>query len=189
MAIDMKSIPLAIAVMLTVLIALPVEAQDRPGAGPQNRDTSVTVGRPTSPHQKTVVHDRAPKSFQPGSKTVSPGIGICLIGEKYAYIVETEQADQCDAVLWTSTVVWANNQRKLLDQSTIAGESSTTAEGETFCRSCRGTCQTVSLPIKDSNYQDIETDGGQSPSECLTRIKDLCESGSFRHFVSARCGN
>jgi hypothetical protein len=86
-------------------------------------------------------------------KALQAGIGICLIGEKYGYIDEIADADKCDAVLWANTVLWAANQRKLIDQSTLAGDSSTTAEGETICRSCSGICQTVLLPIKEGDLR------------------------------------
>ena len=59
----------------------------------------------------------------------------------------------------------------------------------TACRSCTGTSQTVALPIKDSTYEDVEADSGLSPTECLGNIKAICESGSYRHFATARCGN
>jgi len=67
--------------------------------------------------------------------------------------------------MWLNTVAWADNQRRPIDQSTLAGDSTTAADGATICRSCSGTCQTVSLPTEDSKYDDVETDGGQSPAE------------------------
>lgn len=188
MVTNMKNIPLAIATIMALLIAVAVEAQDRPSSGGQPRDTSATIGRPSA-NQRAGQISRSPGPVKPDSTTLPAGIGICLIGEKFAYITEPAQADQCDAVLWTNMVVWADNQRKLIDQSTLAGAGNTTADGETICRSCSGTCQTVSLPIKDSKYEDVKTDGGQNPSECLTRIREICESRSYGHFASARCGN
>jgi hypothetical protein len=125
----------------------------------------------------------------PASGVLPLGVGICLIGDKYGYIEDAADADKCDAVMWTNTVKWADNQRKLIDQSTLTGDSTTGEDGAVSCRSCTGTCQTVSLPIEDSTYEDVETDGGQSPSECLTTIRDICESGPFRHLATARCGN
>jgi len=187
----MKFISLAIASLAIILLTLPLEAQDKPGGGPRPTRSSERTERPPD-YQNPEPY---PWSRSPGEtagtapSTPNPGIGVCLIGEKYLYISDPVDADKCDAVLWTNMVMWADNQRKLIDQSALAGEGNTTADGETICRSCTGTCQTVSLPIKDSKYEDVETDGGQSPSECLASIREICESGTYRHLESARCGN
>lgn len=180
-----------IAALVTVLLAVPAAGQDkpggsdRPGGGP-NRDSSGNARKGPPPGRLY-----NPSSVMPAASPLAlpPGIGVCLIGDNYAYIIDYADAEKCDAVMWVNTVTWADNQRKLIDQSTLAGDSTTTADGATICRSCSGTCQTVSLPIEDSNYEDVEADGGQSPGECLADIRKICESGSYRHFASARCGN
>lgn len=187
----MKSTSLAIASLAIILLALSLEAQDKPGGGPRPTNSSQRNERPSDYHRSEPnISSRSPGEAAGTAPNVpNPGIGVCLIGEKYLYLSDPVDADKCDAVLWANMVMWADNQRKLIDQSTLAGETNTTAAGETICRGCSGTCQTVSLPIKDSKYEDVETDGGQSPSECLTSIREICESGSYRHFASARCGN
>lgn len=180
---------ISIATLVTLLLGTPAAAQDRPkpsGGGARGQDSSASIGKPA--------YEMGPISESPGvtrsdMKALQAGIGICLIGEKYGYIDEIADADKCDAVLWANTVLWAANQRKLIDQSTLAGDSSTTAEGETICRSCSGICQTVLLPIKDSKYEDVESDDGQSPSNCLASIRAICEAMPYRHLASARCGN
>jgi hypothetical protein len=177
---------ISIAAMLTLLLGAPAAAQDRPG-GPQNRDTSADIGKP--PTNRLGPLGRSPSIANATMKTLQTGIGICLIGDKYGYIDEIADADKCDAVMWANTITWAKNQRKLIDQSTLAGDSSTTTDGETICHSCSGTCQTVSLPIKDSKYDDVESDDGQSPSERLSSIRAICEAAPYRHLASARCGN
>lgn len=178
---------LSIAALVALLLAAPAAAQDKPStSGSQNRDTSASIGRPTDRMRPAA---RPPGLASPNMKALQAGIGICLIGDKYGYIDEIADADKCDAVLWANTVTWAANQRKLIDQATLAGDSNTTTDGETVCRSCSGTCQTVSLPIKDSKYDDVESDDGQSPSECLSSIRTICEAAPYRHLASARCGN
>jgi hypothetical protein len=176
---------LSIAALVTLLLAAPAAAQDKPGAG-QPRDTSARIGKPA---YKMGPIGQSPDLASPNMKALQAGIGICLIGDKYGYIDEIADADKCDAVMWANTITWAANQRKLIDQSTLAGDTNTTIDGETICRSCSGTCQTVSLPIKDSMYDDVESDDGQSPSECLTSIREICEAAPYRHLASARCGN
>jgi len=186
----MKTI--TIAALVALLLAVPAAAQDRPGGKPSRSTSTRSSGPPTNeqigpmqPHRLS----STPKRAAVPSDKLPPGIGVCLIGDNYGYIDDLADAEKCDAVMWVNTVAWANNQRKLIDQSTLAGDGNTTTEGEVICRSCSGTCQTVSLPIEESKYEDVETDGGQSPSECLTSIRQICESGSYRHLASARCGN
>ena len=176
-----------IATLVALLLSAPAVAQDKPGAGgSQTRDTSASIGKPA---YRMGPIGQSPELASPNMKSLQAGIGICLIGDKYGYIDEIADADKCDAVLWANTISWAANQRKLIDQSTLAGDNGTTTDGETVCRSCSGTCQTVSLPIKDSKYDDVESDDGQSPSECLNSIRAICEAAPFRHLASARCGN
>jgi hypothetical protein len=115
------------------------------------------------------------------------GVGVCLIGDQYVYKTDVADVDQCDTIIWVNAVNWVENQRKLIDESMLA--EAATSDGSTICRSCTGTCQTVALPIKDSTYEDVEADSGLNPRECIGNIKALCESGSFRHFATARCGN
>jgi hypothetical protein len=176
----MKIIP--IAALLALLLSVEVAAQTE-------RETSASIGRPSYGYADGSPIVRFKNSGGPAEGSMLPGVGICLVGDKYSFIESLEDADKCDALMWADAALWAYHQRKLIDESTLAGNSTTTDDGATVCRSCSGTCQTVSLPIKDSNYETVETVGGQSPSECLAKIRDICDSGSYRHFASARCGN
>jgi len=180
---------LAVSVFVAFTLALPVAAQDRPGRPPSGQSSNDNKqDSHTPPRQEyTITLPRYKQSAEIDSSP--PGIGICLIGDNYGYIGDPSDADKCDAVMWVDAIKWAGNQRKLIDQSTLTGTGATSDDGAVSCRSCTGTCQTVSLPIEDSTYEDVEVDGGQSPSECLTGIKEICESGAFRHFANARCGN
>ena len=188
----MKFISLAIGSLAVLLLAFSLEAQDKPGGGPRHTTRSSERNEPPPDYHRPEPYfpSRPPgETADSEPKIPNPGIGVCLIGEKYTYLSDPVDADKCDAVMWTNMVMWADNQRKLIDQSTLVGEPSATTDGGTICRSCSGTCQTISLPVKDSNYDDVEAGGGQSPSECLASIREICESGSYRHFTSARCGN
>ena len=183
---------ISIIALVTLLLAVPAAAQDKPGGKP-SRGASTRSSKPPANDQKGPMQPRrlsstSKRAAVPPDK-LPPGLGVCLIGDNYGYIDDLADAEKCDAVMWVNTVAWADNQRRLIDQSTLAGDGSIAADGTTICRSCSGTCQTVSLPIEDSEYDDVETDGGQSPSECLTSIRQICEAGSYRHLASARCGN
>jgi hypothetical protein len=175
--------------LLALLLAGLAVAQGRPG-GASDRETSEKLGRPDYDIDERIdTYLRTQRPDDTDERALPPGIGICLIGEKYGYIDDLKDADKCDAVMWVDTVGWADNQRKLIDESILSGTSTTNDDGSVVCRSCAGTCQTVALPITESTYEDVETDGGQSPSECLASIEKACESRPFRHFTSARCGN
>lgn len=168
--------------LLTLLLSAQAAAQE-------SRESSASIGRPSYGFGDRGPIVRFKRSGNPAQDALLPGVGICLVGDKYSFIQNFEDADKCDALMWADAAVWAYHQRKLIDVAALAGASTTKEDGSTVCRSCSGTCQTVTLPIKDSMYEDVETDGGQSPSECLVEIRDICDSGSFRHFTSARCGN
>ena len=171
---------------ITALLAVLLSAQ---AAAQENRESSASIGRPSYGFGDRGPIVRFKNTSGATQDTMLPGVGICVVGDNYSFIESLEDADKCDALMWADAALWAYHQRKLLDEATLAGASTTKDDGSTVCRSCTGTCQTVSLPIKDSKYEDVETDGGQSPSECLVEIRDICDSGSFRHFTSARCGN
>lgn len=168
-------------------LCLAAYAQDRPsgGGGNKPRETSANSGRPP-PQRELPVPSFRKKDSQPID--FAEGVGVCLIGDQYVYKTDPADVDQCDAIIWVNAVDWVVNQRKLIDESLLVGEAEE-SEGSTTCRSCTGTCQTVALPIKDSRYEDVEADSGLNPGECLGSIKAICESGSFRHFATARCGN
>ncbi len=188
----MKIAPVVFA-LISIGLCLATYAQDRPSQGSKSpshgtksRESPTRVNQPTPQHQNSVRHPGSITDQQPIYFT--EGIGVCLIGDTYEYKTDPADVDRCDAIIWVNAVNWAVNQRVLIDESVLAGEE-VASDGSTACRSCTGTCQTVALPIKDSTYEDVEADSGLSPTECLGNIKAICESGSYRHFATARCGN
>lgn len=175
----MKTLPFVVAALFVVLQFAYV-----PGAGAQERESSRTVGRPPP----NVLRGDTPRQQVEQKPALKGGVGICLIGEKFVYTDDASDADECDAIIWVDAVRWLVNQRKLIDETMLAGEAQD-SEGAPICRSCSGTCQTVALPIKDSTYTEVEAESGLRPDECLKRIREICEAGSFRHLNIARCGN
>jgi hypothetical protein len=191
--VDMKTAPVVFAFVFLGL-CMDAYAQGKPGGGgpKPSRGSRPGTGAPSQPPRM--------EPSRPSSQSSRPhyenrhlanfaeGIGICLMGEEYVYTDDAEDADKCDAFIWVSAITWLINQRILLNQTALANEEEE-SDGATVCRSCTGTCQTVALPIKDTTYEDVEADSGLSPTECLGNIKLICESGSYRHFATARCGN
>jgi hypothetical protein len=183
----MKIVPVLFAfVSFGLCLAAHAQGDGRPSAGGSKpRETSANISRP--PPQRALPAPYFRKE-DPPPIDFTEGVGVCLIGDEYMYKTDPADVNQCDAIIWVNAVNWVVNQRKLIDESLLVGEAEE-SEGSTTCRSCTGTCQTVALPIKDSTYEDVEADSGLNPGECLGNIKAICESGSFRQFATARCGN
>jgi len=183
----MKILPFVFA-LFALGLCLEAHAQDRPsgGGGNKPRETSANSGRPPPASRLPLRTPHYKEDTQPVD--LAEGVGVCLIGDQYVYKTDPADVDRCDAIIWVSAVNWVVNQRKLIDESMLADEAAA-GDGSSTCRSCTGTCQTVALPIKDSTYEDVEADSGLKPKECLGNIKAICESGSYRHFATARCGN
>lgn len=59
--------------------------------------------------------------------------------------------------------------------------------GERACASCTGVCQTVSWLSGASKFDGIDVGGGQSPSQCVDKIKTQCEAGASRFMAAATC--
>jgi len=174
----------AVFALVSLGLCLTAYSQGRTGGGGKPRETSATIGRPP-PQQPD---QPPPRRASTPPKVLTEGLGVCLIADEYVYITDPKKADKCEAILWLNAVSWAVNQRRLIDESMLTGDA-LPSDGPAVCRSCSGTCQTVALPIKDSTYEDVEADSGLSPAECLVSIRAICESGSYRHFATARCGN
>ena len=174
----------AVFALVSLGLCLAAYSQDRRGGGGKPKDASANAGkvRPPPPYARP----RQKANTQP--KALTEGLGVCLNANEYVYITDPAKAEKCEAIFWLNAVSWAVNQRRLIDESMLTGDGAS-SDGSAVCRSCSGTCQTVALPIKDSTYEDVEADSGLSPAECLGSIRAICESGSYRHFATAHCGN
>jgi hypothetical protein len=143
--------------------------------------------------QRTTVQQVKPQRATTQTVAARPvsakDVGVCLNGNKATLISGRVRDTGCESVIWINVSQWAQNQRKLIDgksaSSTLAAPQGTALS----CKSCSGTCQTVSWISGGSSYEEVDIGGGQSPSECVDAVKELCESGAARFLFSAHCGN
>lgn len=180
----MKRTTLFLMLLIVTGFDLSSRAQD---SGLEDSGRYIQSARQKIP-RGTGVYRNYPPGFQRVTATSTDGVGICLIGESYVYLTSQAESDKCDAFMWVNAAHWAQNQRMMIDRSRTS-KTSTEDESANMCGSCSGTCQAVSWISSESQYENVETDGGQSPAECLADITEICESGVTRHLASANCGN
>jgi len=182
----MKKATLFLVVIVAVIWVLSSGAQDSQSV-PLDSGQHIQSARDKLPGG-TGIFRRYPPAFQRGTATAAEGVGICLIGKQYVYVTAQSESDKCDAFMWIDAASWARNQRMMIDRSR-SSKTAVADDSARVCGSCSGTCQIVSWISSESQYESVETDGGQSPVECLADIRQICESGVTRHLASANCGN